>query len=191
MTTVNLKDLQEFEEKAASHKTPSKASRLESKIEPFESQCDWKEWEKEVLGGRASLNLSGSAFSETVENQFKAVQNILEDVVKQVNNNHAELSKSVRMLEFEKGKLKREIGNKNQEFINPEYETSSIWGTLGSMSEVMVEHSKTGTSSRSLVEAEREISSLSKTCTIQELEIKDLRTVVRSLADRISDMEVK
>lgn len=59
-------------------------------------------WEKEVLGGKTSLNLSGSNFSKAVENQFRSIEIAMQEIVKQVNDNNYNLTMSVRMLEFEK-----------------------------------------------------------------------------------------
>ena len=38
---------------------------------------------------------------------------VLNDVIKQANDNNEELSRRVRMLEFEKNKLKLEIGKRD------------------------------------------------------------------------------
>ena len=63
----DMRQLQAFEKDAANHKTPAKTPKLQSKIDSFQVKHDWKVWEEEVLVGKTSLNLSGSNFSEAVE----------------------------------------------------------------------------------------------------------------------------
>ena len=135
----DLLQLEAFEKDAAIHKTPAKTPKLQNKIDPFESRHDWKFWEKEVLGGKTSLNLSGSKFSEAVENQFKSIESAMREIVKQVNDNNFNLSRSVRMLEFEKNKVKRELGNRENIQLDQQFEFVSVWSTLSAMSNYLTE----------------------------------------------------
>ena len=74
--------LEEFEKDAANHKIPAKTPKLHNKIDSFQTKHDWKVWEKEVLGGKTSLNLSGSNFSKAVENQFRSIEIAMQEIVK-------------------------------------------------------------------------------------------------------------
>ena len=106
----DIDELQDFGHQASIHKTPAKTPRLEHEILLFESQHDWKSWEKDVLFGESSLGLSGSKFSKTVEKQFNHLEMALNGMIKQVHLNNYDLSTSVRMLDFEKNNLKVEVG---------------------------------------------------------------------------------
>ena len=128
--TRGIEDLKDFEEMASKHKTSLKSSKLESKIDLFKFKHDWETLEKEVLAEKASLNLSGSDFSQNVEKHFINLENILEGIIKQVNSNNRDLSKSVRMLEFEETKLKSKVGKRESSSVHLNFESSVIWLTL-------------------------------------------------------------
>lgn len=66
-----------------------------------------------MLAGKASLNLSSSTFSKIVDKQFKHLEYVLNNVIKQFNTNNDVLTKSIRILESEKNSLKIEIGKKD------------------------------------------------------------------------------
>jgi len=92
-------------------------------------------WEKEVLGRKTSFNLSGSNFSKAVENQFRSIEIAMQEIVKQVNDNNYNLTTSVRMLEFEKNKIKRELGNREDIHLNEHFDAISVWSTLSAMAD--------------------------------------------------------
>ena len=198
VTASDIVGLKDFSEKASKHRTPSKPSKLESKIDTFQSQHDWKTWESEVLSGKTSLNLSGSNFSETVEKQFSVLESAVQDVVSQVNKNNENLTKSMRMLEFEKNKLKADIGKREDAVIDPDFESSTIWLTLAALSDGVKNSSPTTQSSVKFApeqvsrsELDAHLQSMKKYCEKQDSEIRDLKIMVRTLSNRIVDMESK
>jgi len=131
--------LEAFEREATLHKTLVKPTKLKNKINPFKSKYGWKYWKKEVLGGKTSLNLSGSNFSQAVESQFKSIETAMSLLVKQVNNNNDSITRSMRMLEFEKNKLKRELGNCDNIQLNAHFNSPSVWLTLLAMLDYLKE----------------------------------------------------
>ena len=74
VTAGGLQELKTFEKLAAEHKTPSKPPKLERDIDSFEAHHNWRTWEKNVLSGKTSLDLSGSSFSQSVERQFNVFE---------------------------------------------------------------------------------------------------------------------
>ena len=150
---ISVQDMKEFDsfgEKAASHRMPSKPLRLSSKVEPFETKHEWKKWEEEVLAGKKSLELSGSNFSESVESQFKSLENIVNGIVKQVNENNEQVTKSVRMLEFERDNLKLEVGNRIEANVHSEFDSVSLWSIIGEFSDTLIQQRKGDVSSSCL-----------------------------------------
>ena len=127
-----------FEKLAAEHKTPSKPPKLKRDIDLFETYHNWKTWEKDVLSGKTSVDLSGSSFSQSVERQFNVLGRVVRDVISKVNSNNDELTKSIQMLEFEKNKLKAEVGKGDTASIHSDYESSIIWLTLSALSECSI-----------------------------------------------------
>ena len=66
-------------------------------------------------------------------------------IVNQVNNNNVSLTTSVRMLEFKKNKLKRELGNREEIQLDKHFDSPSVWLTLAAMSHYLKESDQSST----------------------------------------------
>ena len=102
VTTNDINELEKFGDEASTHKTPDKTLKFERNIPSFETQYEWKSWEKDILAGKSSLHLSDHTFSESVEKKFKKLETALNDVIKPAKKHNEELSQSERMIEFER-----------------------------------------------------------------------------------------
>jgi len=209
----DINDLKSFSKMASNYRTPSKPPKFESTVESFESKHEWKNWEKEVLAGRKSLDLSGSNFSQSVESQFKALEKLIKEVVNQVNKNNTDLSKSISMLEFERDNIKLEIGNRDSVNIHSDFESLSIWSTIGELSDSLIQPQKdirspTATSSdvlkiitdkikeysnsmASKQELEKQCDSLKGVVVSQQREINDLKIMMTAMENRLNLIENK
>ena len=123
----DLKSMQDFGSKASSHKTPSKPPQVKVSLSPFTPH----DKEKFI---KSMVNLKSDGFGKTsleyfdrVDKQFANVENVVDNVVKNVNNNSSEIFTTLRMLEFEKNKIKSEVGNRNNVFISESFDAASLW----------------------------------------------------------------
>jgi len=139
------------------------------------------------------LNLSGSTFSEAVENQFKNVESAIKELINQVNSNNDDLTTSVRMLEFEKNKLKLEMGKREDVSLHKDVESSSVRGTISALSQLITDSSVAGHGSLSdpaffiKLEVDKHMEAFKRAYLSQQAEINDLKLLVRKLEGRMSD----
>ena len=189
----DIDHLQDFGHQALVQKTPANTPRFDHDIPLFESQRDWKSWEKDILTGKPSLDLSGSQFSLVVEKQFKCLEMASNDVIKQVNLNNDNLSTSVRMLEFEKNHLKVEIGKREEDNVHDDFESLPIWWILSVISRSIKDAGNvkpTISSAHVLKEnIEKILQGLNKGYSNQQGEINNLKFIVRILSDIVRALE--
>ena len=136
-TQEDLKSIKNFTEKAASHKTPFKPPKVKCNLKDFEPN----DREKFLKTFRA---LKDSGFGKTpleyferVDNQFYLIQCSLENATSKMNHNVEEIFLTLKMLEFEKKKLKLEVGNCKDVTIEDVFDAASVWESVSLISHIL------------------------------------------------------
>ena len=76
-------------------------------------------------------------YFEKIDIQFKNVEQVVENLIKSMNENSSDIFTTLRMLEFEKNKIKSELGSRNDVSINGTFDTASLWEVVESLSDFL------------------------------------------------------
>ena len=134
---ADLKSIEDFSVKASSHKTPAKPPQVNIGLSPF-APHDKSKFLKSMSNlksdgfGRTSLE-----HFECTDAQFRNVEKVVDKVIKNMNDSSAEIFTTLRMLEFEKNKIKAELGNQNDVTINGDFDADSLWEVVESFSDFL------------------------------------------------------
>ena len=138
----DLQSLKSFGEKAALHKTPSKPPKVQLGLNEFTPHD-----KKKFIKGMTNLKDDGFGMSaieyfSRIDQQFDNVSKAMKKITQEVNLTSEEVFSALRMLQFEKNKLKSEIGNREKIIIHQDFDASSLWEVASMMSFFLKDEAK-------------------------------------------------
>ena len=123
-----------FARRAEEVKTPKKIPLKIDKVKAFKTIFDREKVKRKVKlqpGGFSELSLD---YFEEIADQFQRVKGVLNQAMLNSNSNLDQVLSTLKMIEFEKNKIKVELGNRENALINENFDTSSVWEIVGLIS---------------------------------------------------------
>ena len=126
----DLERAKAFEEKAAQCKTPKKSSQPTINIKTFRPSFNKEKIQKETKFSPGGFGESALSYFDQVNDHFSHIKVILKELRDLTTANNDQLFANLGMLEFEKNKLKAEIGSRNEVVIQEKFDASSVWQSV-------------------------------------------------------------
>ena len=136
-TKSNLQEADLFAKRAEEAKTPKKIPLKVSKVDSFKSSFNREKIKREAKlqpGGIGKVTLD---YFEEIADQFQHVESVLNQMMLNSSSNLDQVLSALRMMDFEKNKMKRESGNRKDVLISENFDATSVWQTVSMMSECL------------------------------------------------------
>ena len=125
-TKQDLEEVDLFARRAEEVKTPTKTPLKINKVKAFKTAFDREKVKREVKlqpGGFGELSLD---YFEEIADQFQHVEGVLNQVMLNSNSSLDQVLSTLKMIRFEKNKIKVELGNRENALINENLGASSV-----------------------------------------------------------------
>ena len=122
----DLKTIKQFSQDAASDKTPFKAPRVSYNLNPFvpHDRDKFLKGIKTLKDG--GFGMSSLEYFDRVDKQFNHVEEVFTKLIDKFNVNNDEIFTTMKMLEFEKNRIKLEVGNQKDVSLEDSFDASSV-----------------------------------------------------------------
>ena len=128
-----------FEEKASKHKTPQRLPKPSIFIQPFDHTFDKEKIKKESKFQPGGFGEASMSFFDQVIDQLNHIESVLKQLRDSNESNNDQLSTNLEMLQFEKNKLKAEIGSRQEVLIQENFDAASVWESVSLISSFLDE----------------------------------------------------
>lgn len=126
----HLQDLKDFSDKAATHKTPFKVPNMKYNLKSFTPHN-----KETFLKGIKNLKDGGFGMTSLeyfgrVDDYLAHIEEVINNMLSNINITNDDIFTTLKMLELEKNRLKRELGNRNQVSLSDNFDALSVWESV-------------------------------------------------------------
>ena len=121
-TKGELKSAEEFSLEASQFKTPKKLTVKSLRVKSFDP-----------MPGLTNSDDPTLKFISKIQDQLNHIEVTVNEYFENADSIDDQVFTSLKMLEFEKNRLKSEIGNRNQVVIPEDFDAASVWQTVSVM----------------------------------------------------------